>query len=388
MPYAVNPAIARVEAPPIMEAQAWVRPGLRNRALLNLCQAVPKYPPAPELQQEVARAAAESDVSLYTDIFGLPDLRRALATHMAGAYAGHISPDEVCITAGCNMAFAATLMALGGSGGNVIVPEPYFFNHTMWLSMLGMEARIIPAMGAEPWPKASDASKLMDEQTRAIVLCTPNNPSGAIYPPQIIDNFFDLAKDRGVALVMDETYKDFRESTQPPHGLFARADWQDTFVQLYSFSKAYSMTGYRVGSIIAGPRFLAETEKILDCLHICAPHVSQRAALFALQSLTWWRNEKVGRMASLLQALRSAFGRPGLRYQLVSSGALFAYVKHPFAGVPAKQVAMRLAGEHDVLVLPGSMFGPGQDDYLRIAFANAEPADMDVLVDRLIESQG
>ena len=387
MPYAVNPAIARVEAPPIMEAQTWIRPGLRNRALLNLCQAVPKYPPAPELQQEVARAAAESGVSLYTDIFGLPDLRQALATHMAGDYAGHITPDEVCITAGCNMAFAATLMALGGSGGNVIVPEPYFFNHTMWLSMLGLEARIIPAMGAEPWPKASDAAKLMDEQTRAIVLCTPNNPSGAIYPSKVIDSFFDLARERGVALVMDETYKDFRESSQPPHGLFTRADWQDTFVQLYSFSKAYSMTGYRVGSIIAGPRFLAEIEKVLDCLHICAPHVSQRAALFALQSLAQWRDEKVGRMARLLQALRTAFGRPGLRYQLVSSGALFAYVKHPFAGVPAKQVAMRLAGEHDVLVLPGSMFGPGQDDYLRIAFANAEPADMAVLVDRLIESQ-
>jgi len=78
----------------------------------------------------------------------------------------------------------------------------------------------------------------------------------------------------------------------------------------------------------------------------------------------------------------------GLRYELISSGALFAYVRHPFAGQTAKQVAMRLAGEHDLLVLPGSMFGPGQEDYLRVAFANAEVSDMELLVDRLMESQG
>jgi aspartate/methionine/tyrosine aminotransferase len=89
-----------------------------------------------------------------------------------------------------------------------------------------------------------------------------------------------------------------------------------------------------------------------------------------------------------LAALRQAFTRKGLRYGLVSSGALFAYVKHPFTEQTAKQVAVRLAGEHDLLCLPGSMFGPGQEGYLRIAFANAEAADMETLADRLVESQG
>jgi len=92
-------------------------------------------------------------------------------------------------------------------------------------------------------------------------------------------------------------------------------------------------------------------------------------------------------MHGRLSALREAFRRDGLRYELVSSGALFAYVKHPFADETAKQVAMRLAGEHDLLCLPGSMFGPGQEQYLRIAFANAEASDMETLVDRLMESQ-
>jgi aspartate/methionine/tyrosine aminotransferase len=74
--------------------------------------------------------------------------------------------------------------------------------------------------------------------------------------------------------------------------------------------------------------------------------------------------------------------------RMVSSGALFAYVKHPFTEQKAKEVAVRLAGEHDLLCLPGSMFGPGQESYLRIAFANAEASDMETLAARLIESQG
>ena len=389
MPFAVNAAVARIEAPPIMEAQSWVRPGLRNRALLNLCQAVPNYPPSELLDAEVARVAGVPGTSLYTDIFGIPELRGAIARHMSEDYQGQVSPDEVCVTSGCNQAFAASIMALAQPGDNVIVPVPYFFNHTMWLGMLGVEARFIPAFaGGNSWPAPEEAAALIDSRTRAIVLCSPNNPSGAIYPPRVIDAFFDLALERGVALVIDETYKDFRDDAAPPHGIFAREDWQQGFVQLYSFSKVYSMTGYRAGSIVAGQGFLAEIEKILDCMSICAPHISQRAALFGLTSLDSWKREKTALMQTRLDALRGAFRRPGLGYRLESSGALFAYVRHPFGDEPAKQVAQRLAGDHDVLCLPGSMFGPGQERHLRIAFANAEAGDMETLADRLMESQG
>ena len=371
-----------------MEAQTWIRPGLRNRALLNLCQAVPSWPAAQELDDEVARLAHEAGTSLYTDIFGIAELRSAIAAHMAQDYGGHISADEVCVTSGCNQAFAAAMMAIAKAGDNAVVPVPYFFNHTMWLGMLGIEARLIPAIsGTTTHPRPEDAAVMIDANTRAIILCSPNNPTGSIYPRHVIDAFFDLARARGVALVIDETYKDFRNDPAPAHNIFAKDGWQDAFIHLYSFSKVFSMTGYRAGSIIASTRVLGEVEKILDCMSICAPHISQRAALFGLTSLGDWKRDKIAKMRGRLEALQQGFTRSGLKYELVSSGALFAYVKHPFTDETAKQVAMRLAGEHDVLCLPGSMFGPGQDDYLRIAFANAEASDMETLIDRLIESQ-
>jgi aspartate/methionine/tyrosine aminotransferase len=388
MTYAVNPAIHRIESPPIMEAQSWVRPGLRNRKLLNLCQAVPSWKCADELDAEAARLAHQPGISLYTDIYGIAELREAIAAHLSADYNGKVGPENVAVTAGCNQAFAAALMSIAKAGDNVIVPTPYFFNHTMWLGMLSVEARFIPAVAPGlSHPRPEDAAKLIDAGTRAIVLCSPNNPTGAIYPPEVIQGFFELARSRGIALVIDETYKDFRAGPAPAHNIFATPGWEDAFIHLYSFSKAYAMTGYRVGAITASARVLGEIEKIMDCMAICTTHLSQRAALFALTALEDWKHDKIGMMRGRLEALRQAFGRPGLNYELVSSGALFAYVRHPFRDQTAKQVAMRLAGEHDLLCLPGSMFGPGQEAYLRIAFANAEATDMETLVDRLMESQ-
>jgi aspartate/methionine/tyrosine aminotransferase len=388
MSLSVSPAILRIEAPPIAEAMTWVRPGQRNRELLDLCQAVPSYAPAEALQAKIAGLARDPAIHLYTDIHGIPELRSALAQHMTADYRGHINPENVSITSGCNQAFCATIMAVAQRGDNVVLPAPYYFNHQMWLDMLGVEKRLIPAFAeARAHPLPEEAAALINDRTRAIVLCSPNNPTGAIYPPHVIEAFYDLAKASGIALIIDETYKDFRSSPEPLHNLFAKPDWPDTFVQLYSFSKVFAMTGYRVGSIIAGSKILAEAEKILDCMAICAPQISQRAALYGLANLEDWKRGKQRLMEERRAALLTAFNNPRLSYKLMSSGAYFAYVKHPFAKTTAKSVAVRLAGEHDALCLPGSMFGPDQESYLRFAFANSPAEDMPLLVERLIESQ-
>jgi aspartate/methionine/tyrosine aminotransferase len=336
----------------------------------------------------VARVAREAETSLYSDIAGLTELRQALAGHMSESYGGDISAKDVLISAGCNQAFCLAMMAIARMGDNIILPAPYYFNHHMWLTMQGTEARILPTLnGASAIPSAAEAAKLVDERTRAIMLVTPNNPTGAVYPASTISEFFELAQEKQIALVIDETYKDFRSELSAPHDVFRRPDWRGTFVQLYSFSKVYALTGYRVGSVVADEAFLAEVEKIMDCVSICAPRISQEAALFGLQSLASWRDGKRAMMAGRLEALRAGFGRPGLKYQLVSAGAYFAYVRHPFQGVAGKSVARRLAADQNLLCLPGSMFGPDQEPYLRLAFANVEADLMDEVVDRLLESQ-
>ena len=388
MNYKVNGSVNAVSPPPIADAAGWVVPGATPEPFINLSQAVPSYAPAAALQARVAAAAADPAASLYTEIRGLPALRAALAADMARDYGGRIEAADVAITAGCNQAFCAALSALAGPGDNVVLTAPWYFNHQMWLDMQGVEVRPLPAVtGNGAVPDAQAAEALIDDRTRAVVLITPNNPTGATYPAATLDGFFEVAHRRGVALVVDETYKDFRTEPGPAHQLFRRPEWRDTFVQLYSFSKAYALTGYRVGSVIAGPRLLDEIEKVLDCLAICAPHIGQIAALHGLESLAGWKAEKAAMMAGRTAALHAAFAMPGLAYRVVSAGAFFAYVRHPFAGRPARAVAQRLAREFNLLTLPGDMFGPGQDDHLRLAFANVDAELMPEVARRLKASQ-
>ena len=391
MTYPVNPLLGAVATPPVAEVHGWIE-GRRfppDKPLLDVSQAVPGYPPDPSLTSHLAAVIGELDSALYTEITGMPELRRALAGHTAALYGGVVVPAQVCITAGCNQAFCLAVMGLAAAGDEVILPLPYYFNHRMWLDMLGVKPVYLPFRadaGGVPEPAALAA--LITPRTRAIALITPNNPTGAIYSPKAMEAYFEVAKAHGVALVVDETYRDFITTDAPPHGLFARPDWPGTLVHLYSFSKVYCLTGYRVGAVIAGEGLLREITKAADCVAICAPAIGQRAALYGIENLSQWRRDKRGLMADRLEALRLALRRNDLDYELVSSGSYFAYMCHPFGDAPSAEVARRLADNHNVLCMPGSMFGPGQEPYLRFAFANLEAEHMEPLIQRLVASQG
>jgi len=152
----------------------------------------------------------------------------------------------------------------------------------------------------------------IDERTARHRLRTPNNPTGAIYPPELLLAALRARPCRGIASIIDETYKDFREGETPVHPTFAAADWQDAFIHLYSFSKAFAMTGYRVRSRSPPcPRVLAEIEKIMDCMaHLHHAHFPACRPSHSPGS-RGWKREKIAMMHGRLTALRHAFRRDG-----------------------------------------------------------------------------
>jgi aspartate/methionine/tyrosine aminotransferase len=237
-----------------------------------------------------------------------------------------------------------------------------------------------PGSGAVP--DASDAEKLITPRTRAIVLITPNNPTGAVYPPATIHAFFELAQKHGIALLLDETYKDFLPEGTRPHALFDRPDWRGTLVHLYSFSKVFALTGYRVGGVTAGAALMAEIEKAMDCVSICPPRLGQEAALFGLRKLLPWARKNTEGLKARADLLGSGLARSN-RWRLVSIGAYFAYVEHPFAGERSTAVCKRLADEENLLTIPGDMFGAGQERFVRIAFANVSDDRIPTVLERL-----
>jgi aspartate/methionine/tyrosine aminotransferase len=391
MAYQTNPLVGAVGDSPITEAYGWIdgRDFPPDKPLIDLSQALPGYAPATALIEHLAGRLGAFETSRYTNLEGTPELRHALAKHSAEVYQGDVAAETVFITAGCNQAFSMAISSLARDGDEVIVPLPYYFVHQMWLDMQGI--RIVPLTFRPDQggiPDVAEAAAKITERTRAIILISPNNPSGAVYPPEVIDAFFELARDHGIALFLDETYRDFLPaSADPPHRLFQRPDWADTLVHLYSFSKVYCLTGYRVGAIICGPRLMTELGKAMECFVICAPRISQDAALFGIEHLGQWRRDKQVMMNDRRLALEDAFRRNDLEYQLTSVGAYFAYLRHPFDGTSATDVARRLATEQNLLCLPGPVFGPGQDNHLRLAFANAEADLMPEVARRLVASQ-
>lgn len=387
--YRLNEALHDVAAPPIAEAHDWTLDLPDDgRALLDTAQAEPSALPAEALRTHLAEAMGRHELHRYTPILGVRELREELAAHFSAFYEGWVSGDQVGITAGCNQAFCLAVSAVAGHGDEVLLPQPYYFNHSMWLEMQGIEAVPLPCMGeGTAIPDPTEAERRLTSRTRAIVLVTPNNPTGAVYPPDTIEAIFELARGRRIALIIDETYKDFLSHEECPHHLFARRDWPESLIHLYSFSKAYHLTGHRVGSIAASEKLLDQVSKAADCVAICPSAIGQEAALFGLRHLGEWRESNRRTMAERVAAFSRAFGDSALRYEIVSAGAYFAYVRHPFANKAAWDVARRLVRHHKVLALPGEIFGKGQESYLRFAFANLQPEVFPELVQRLVESQ-
>jgi aspartate/methionine/tyrosine aminotransferase len=387
----INPTYTRTFPPPVMEARRWIagKAFAEDRPLINLSQAAPVDPPPEPLARAMAEALLENPAShLYGPVLGLPELREELAAQWSAAYGGGIRAAQVAVTAGCNQAFTAAMSTLAGAGDEVILPLPFYFNHKMWLDMEGVRSVHLPT-GDDLLPDPAQAAALITDRTRAIVLISPNNPAGVEYPPALLRAFLELARSRGLALILDETYRDFHSREGAPHDLFTDPDWHDTLIHLYSFSKAYRLTGHRVGALMASEARLAEVEKFLDTVAICAPQVGQIGALWGMRNLGDWLAGERREILARRDVLRAGFQRlPG--WQLLGCGAYFAYARHPFAK-PSDAVAREMVDAAALLTLPGTMFGPlraeggtGQAEAtLRIAFANADAAGLEEVVRRL-----
>lgn len=384
-PAALNPDLLDTGTPPIPQAQGWARAyDGRFGPLVDLSQAVPGAPPPPALLERLAEAARSPDATRYGPITGDMMLREAYAAEISRVYGTVFRPAEVAITSGCNQAFVMTTMAVAKAGQNMLLPAPWYFNHEMTLRMLGIEARALPCDPAAGFvPDVATAEALIDAGTRAIVLVTPNNPTGAIYPPATIAAFAELCAQRGLWLVLDETYRDFLPSgVAAPHEVFPATRWQDSIIGLYSFSKAYAVPGWRLGAITAGEAVMAEIAKVLDCVQISPVRAGQAAITWGIDGIRDWREANRAEINARAALFREAMA-PHNGWQVLAAGAYFAYVAHPFVGVPAADVVRELVQQRGVLALPGPYFGPAQEQHLRIAIANVAADRIGELSERL-----
>lgn len=398
---ATRPGFARtirtLPVPPIPACRDWAtRYDGRDGPALDLTQAVPGYPPHPGLLARLAEAAGGRATAGYGPLEGEPALREALAEDLRLSHGGDVRAEDVQVTAGCNTAFNLLMTALAAPGDGVLLPVPWFFNHQMALAMRGVAAVPLPCRAEDgflPDPDRAAAALDADPAIRAVVLVTPNNPTGAVYPAAVIGRLAEVCRAHGVWLVLDETYRDFlpdppdgaEDGATPaaPHALFAAPDWRDFVVHLYSFSKAYCVPGHRVGAVVAGPAVRAELIKAVDNIQICPPRPPQVALAWAVPALRAWRAENRAMMAARAATFRRAAARGAPAWRVDAVGAYFAYLRTPEGSPQSPAVAERLAAERGLVTLPGGVFGPGQERHLRVTFAAADEAAIAAAMGRL-----
>jgi aspartate/methionine/tyrosine aminotransferase len=199
--------------------------------------------------------------------------------------------------------------------------------------------------------------------------------------------FYQLARKHRIALIIDETYRDFHSALGMPHNLFQQNEWDETVVHLYSFSKAYRLTGHRVGALVTSEKRLGEVEKFLDTVSICPNQLGQKAALWGMQNLSEWLKGERLEILRRKQAIIDGFEVLSDKgWQLLGVGAYFAYVQHPFS-LASNELCEKLVDDLAILTIPGTMFFPEGDEtgkrQLRIAFANISTTEIKLLFSRL-----
>ena len=378
-----------VDPPPVLEVKNWLsNPDLQpSKPLIDVSQAAPTEPPPEKMLEFMAnKILCDNAVNTYGPVLGLDELRESLASKWSRQYQGKVSKENVAVTSGCNQAFCASISSFTSENDEVIIPTPWYFNHHMWLQMAGVKS--IPLeTDANMNPILEKAEALITDRTRAIVLVSPNNPSGAIYSNQLLQKFFDLCKSNQIRLIIDETYKDFHPNASQPHTLLENNNWDQVLTILYSFSKTYRMTGHRVGALLTSKENLIEIEKALDTFTVCPPQLGQYAANWGLNNLEAWAAE---RRTEILQRAKhfsekfqplSAAG-----WSLRGCGAYFAFVEHPFED-ESNILAPLILRDQGILLMPGTMFYPKHNPLgsrsFRIAFANIDKNKISTLLERL-----
>jgi len=336
--------------------------------VINLGQALPGWGPPPSALDAAARALADEDTHVYSADAGLPALREALAARLRQTHDADVAADEILITAGANQAFLVAAMTAIDAGDEVLLPSPFFINHQMSIEAIGAVPIAVPLREDEGFAlRWSDLAGHVTSRTRAVVLCSPSNPTGAVIDPGELERIAAGLAARDVTLICDETYHRLVYDQAVHRSGASLPGWRRHVIVVGTCSKSFGMTGWRVGYLLAGADVCEQAIKLQDAMIICAPVIAQRAALAAIEQ-DW---DYPLRFGPELAARRATLAReidrmPGWRWTR-TGGGLFAFVRIEGCRDSAALAARALAETH-VVTIPGSMFGASGEGCLRLSY--------------------
>jgi aminotransferase len=330
--------------------------------------------------REAAIYSLEQGRTMYTSNLGTPELRQELANHLLQKYGVKYDPDtELLITVGVSEALDLAMRATIDPGDQVIIPAPCYVAYPAAVSLSGGEPIMVPTFEADDFEiNSSDIENALTLRTKAILSGYPANPTGAVMPRGKLASVAELACKNDLLVISDEIYSRLVYGIN--HTCFAALPgMQERTILLGGFSKAYAMTGWRIG-YAAGPKeIIAAMTKIHQYTIMCAPTMAQVAALEALRG----GENSVLEMVADYNRRRKVIVK-GLRDIGFScfepKGAFYAFPNITTTGMNSETFAEKLLQEEKVAVVPGTAFGDCGEGYVRCCYATSLPELEEALV--------
>jgi aspartate aminotransferase/aminotransferase len=319
---------------------------------------------------DAAFAAAGSGFTKYSPNAGLPSLRQRVAQRVSAAWQRSVAAERIVITTGAIGALYSGIMAVTDPGDEVLIPDPGWPNYEAIVHLAGaVPVRFSLSAKRGFVPDPAELSRLVSPRTKAIVINTPGNPSGAVFSEDLMAEICAISQRTGIYVISDEVYEDIVfEGRHVSAGALGATD--RTFV-VSGFSKTYAMTGWRLGWLVCPNELAPVAASLQEPVTSCASTIAQKAAEAALdgdQAVVKTFRDSYRRRRDIVV---DVFGNTQL-LPVIPEGAFYALIDVGSTARRSLDFARDLLARCDTAVVPGITFGPSCDRYVRIAFTIAE----------------
>lgn len=327
----------------------------------------------PQHIKEAGCKAILNKYTHYTHNAGLLELREAIADYYRSTQNVDVSLENTLVSIGGTGALLLSLLAVVDIGDEVLLPNPGYPPYTSMLKMIGAIPKYYSLKENESFlPNIEEIESIITNNTKAIIINTPNNPTGIVYPPNILRRISELAKDHGLVVISDEVYERLIFDNLNHYSILKFSE-EGNVIVIGSFSKSYAMTGWRVGFAVSNNvEIIKSMTELQEHVAICAPAMAQKAAFVALtesqeeaENMVKQYEKRRNLVVSLLNELPNvSFVKP--------QGAFYLFLNISHYSKDSYRFAEELLLKKKVAVAPGATFGSLGEGYVRISFANSE----------------
>jgi aspartate/methionine/tyrosine aminotransferase len=330
--------MTEIQSPIIPIVAAWIRD---SPGTISLGQGVVNYGPPSEALAAIAPAFADPNNHRYQHVQGILPLRQAIATKLAVENGINAELDQIVVTAGSNMGFVNAILAITQPGDEVILFRPYYFNHEMAIRMAGCTPVFVDT-DANYQIQLDQLQVAITAKTRALVTISPNNPTGVVYPAELLTQINQLCQQAKIFHISDEAYEYFTYEGAQHFSPGALVGGEPYTISLFSLSKAYGFASWRIGYMVIPAQLQLALQKIQDTILICPPVACQYAALAALQVGKGYCQAHLVTIAETQQRFLNALAPLSEFCHIPAARGAFYFFLHVQTPEPALSLAKKL----------------------------------------------